>query len=244
MRERNRTAAVVSEKQAIRERIWSLLEQRRVARFPGARGRIPNFVGAEACADQLVKIEPWRQAQSVKANPDSPQTAIRRRALKEGKIVYMARPRLREQRCFLELDPRRISNPSKAASIAGAGHYGHPVGPEEMRPVELIVCGSVVVNRRGQRLGKGSGYSDLEYALARKAGLISDATPILTTVHPLQIVDEELPWQPHDIPVDYIVTPDEVIRTVPSRPRPSGILWEFLDEEKIAAIPLLKQIRP
>ena len=74
--------------------------------------------------------------------------------------------------------------------------------------------------------------------------LISDATPILTTVHPLQIVDEELPWQPHDIPVDYIVTPDEVIRTVPSRPRPSGILWEFLDEEKIAAIPLLKQIRP
>ncbi len=79
MQEQNRTAAVFSEKQAIQERIWALLEQRRVARFPGARGRIPNFVGAEACADQVMKIEPWRHAGSLKANPDFPQTAVRRR---------------------------------------------------------------------------------------------------------------------------------------------------------------------
>ena len=33
-------------KQAIRERVWALLERERVARFPGATGRIPNFAGA------------------------------------------------------------------------------------------------------------------------------------------------------------------------------------------------------
>ena len=236
----NHRSAAAREKQAMRERIWDRLEKRRVARFPGARGRIPNFAGAEACASQLGKIEAWRAARAIKANPDSPQAAIRRRALEEGKIVYMAVPRLREEKCFLELDPRRVPSPAKAASIRGASYYGRPVGLEEMRRIDLIVCGSVVVNRRGQRLGKGGGYSDLEYALAREAGVISDATPILTTVHPLQIVEEELPWVPHDIPVDYIVAPDEVIHTAPSRPRPRGILWEFLDEEKIAAIPILR----
>ena len=32
-------------KQRIRERIWELLEKRGASAFPGARGRIPNFVG-------------------------------------------------------------------------------------------------------------------------------------------------------------------------------------------------------
>jgi hypothetical protein len=32
-------------KQAIRERIWALLERERAARFPGVEGRIPNFAG-------------------------------------------------------------------------------------------------------------------------------------------------------------------------------------------------------
>ena len=51
-------------KQAIRERIWSLFTERGVARFPGAVGRIPNFIGAEAAAEfalltELGLIGPW-----------------------------------------------------------------------------------------------------------------------------------------------------------------------------------------
>jgi len=235
--------AILREKQVIRERIWALLANKGVVRFPGPHGRIPNFTGAELCRGQLGKIELWGKAHAIKANPDSPQTAIRRLALEEGKVVYMAVPRLREAKCFWELDPRRLGNLSNAASIRGASARGRRVGLDAMRPIDLILCGSVAVNCRGQRLGKGGGYSDLEYALARQAGLISDRTLILTTVHPLQIVEEELPWQPHDITVDYIITPDEAIRTHPSEPRPGGIMWEFLDEEKIAAIPVLETIR-
>lgn len=235
--------ATVTTKQAIRERIWALLEQRRAARFPGAQGRIPNFVGAERCAAWLAEVEAWRQARAIKVNPDSPQMAVRCRALKEGKMVYMAVPRLREEKCFIELDPRRTPSPAKAASIHGAAQYGRPVRLADMPRIDLIVCGSVVVNRNGQRLGKGGGYSDLEYALTREAGVISDATPVVTSVHPLQIISEKLPWLPHDIPVDFIITPEELIRTQPSQPRPVGILWEFLDEAKIEAIPVLRKIR-
>jgi len=38
-------------KQELRERVWSLMEEQGVARFPGAKGRIPNFKGAEKCAE-------------------------------------------------------------------------------------------------------------------------------------------------------------------------------------------------
>lgn len=73
----------------------------------------------------------------------------------------------------------------------------------------MVVAGSVAVSRQGHRCGKGEGYSDLEYALLRELG--HPPVPVVTTVHPLQIV-ESLPEDPHDLPLHFIVTPEEVIR--------------------------------
>jgi 5-formyltetrahydrofolate cyclo-ligase len=102
----------------------------------------------------------------------------------------------------------------------------------------LVICGSVAVNRAGARLGKGAGYSDIEVALLQEAGLIGPNTTIVTTVHPLQVVDTDLPETAHDFSVDLIVTTSEVITCGPAR-RPPGIIWEHLSPEKIAAIPPL-----
>jgi 5-formyltetrahydrofolate cyclo-ligase len=33
---------------------------------------------------------------------------LRQAALREGKIIYMAVPRLRRERCFIELDPKQL----------------------------------------------------------------------------------------------------------------------------------------
>jgi 5-formyltetrahydrofolate cyclo-ligase len=44
-----------------------------------------------------------------------------------------------------------------------------------MRPVQLVVCGSVAVNRTGARRGKGAGDSNIEAALLTGAALISPA---------------------------------------------------------------------
>jgi 5-formyltetrahydrofolate cyclo-ligase len=178
----------------------------------------------------------------IKINPDAPQRPIRYRALKEGKILYMAAPRLRALKCFFELDPDKIGEKKmwEASSIKGAALYGRPVKIEEMQPVDLIVCGSVAVSLKGARIGKGEGYSDLEFALALEAKKIQPQTPILTSVHPLQVIDEEFPWAVHDIPVDYILTPEGVRVCQVSYPRPKGIYWEMLPKEKIEAIPALK----
>jgi 5-formyltetrahydrofolate cyclo-ligase len=226
-------------KQAVRERIWSRLERERVARFPGARGRIPNFVGAELAAERLAALPEWSEARVLKANPDAPQLPVRARALAEGKLVYMAVPRLADPFPFLLLDPASLSlSPRRAASIRGAAAAGVGIALSDMEPIDLIVCGSVAVNLKGVRVGKGGGFSDLEFALGTEAGLITEATIVATTIHPLQLVDGELPETEHDFSVDLIVTPDEILRC-PDRKRPPGIIWGHLEEEKTSAIPAL-----
>ena len=113
-----------------------------------------------------------------------------------------------------------------------------------MELIDLVVCGSVAVNRQGARVGKGGGYSDLEFALLTEEKKIGPKTPIVTSVHPLQIVDEEIPMTEHDIPLNTIVTPTEVIEMKSPFPRPRGIYWKLLPQEKIAEIPVLKAKLP
>ena len=177
----------------------------------------------------------------LKCNPDSPQLPVRKRALEEGKVIYMAVPKLAEPEPFWRLDPERLDVPfHRAASIKGASTHGQPVALDEMEPIDLVVCGSVAVDREGRRLGKGGGYSDLEFALAVQAGLIGPDTVVATTVHPAQITDlGVIPVTDHDFPLDLIVTPDEAIYTKTTIPRPPGIIDEHLDPDKRRAIPVL-----
>src|ERR687887_2829090 len=91
----------------IRNLTWQLLVQQGVARFPGASGRIPNFAGADKAARILRELTVWRKAQVIKVNPDAPQLPVRRAALQDGKILYMAVPSLRAEKCFLEIDPQK-----------------------------------------------------------------------------------------------------------------------------------------
>jgi len=231
----------VQTKDQLRQAIWTLLQQKKVARFPGAEGRIPNFIGAEACAKLLAETPYWKAAKVLKCNPDSPQRAIRQRALAEGKIAYMAVPRLRSDKPFIELDPAKLKcSPYAASSIKGASQHGRPVALDQVRKIDLVVCGSVAVNRRGARVGKGGGYSDLEFAFLTEEKRIASSTPIVTSVHPLQIVDDEIPMTEHDIPLSAIISPTEVIEMIAPFQRPKGIYWKMLPQEKIDDIPLLK----
>lgn len=231
-------------KEEIRNRIWSLMEREGVARFPGTKGRIPNFQGAERAARRLSQIEVWREAKRIKANPDMPQRPVRELALSQGKVLYMAVPRLRSENPFLELDPSRLKRRFREAStIRGAFRLGRPVSPEEMDPIDLIVAVSVAVTKDGARVGKGGGYSDLEYAIGREVGIVDEKTPVVTTVHRLQVVSNDIEMQIHDLPVDFIITPEEVIVTRPRFPKPQGIYWEILEEEKLKSIPVLTRLR-
>jgi len=240
--------ALLAAKAALRDEVWDALTAAKVARFPGARNRISNFVGAEAAARNLQDTPEWERAATVKANPDSAQLPVRQRALEDGKTVYMAVPRLAEKDPFFLLDPDHLADPPrKAASINGATRSARRVAVGDLAPVDLVVTGCVAVGEDGARLGKGGGFADLEFALAHAAGLIGPDTVVVTTVHELQVRPAgAIPTAAHDAPVDLVVTPDRVIDCRAARgPRPvDGIRWEQLTEEKIAAIPLLAALRP
>ncbi|MEU8050939.1 5-formyltetrahydrofolate cyclo-ligase [Micromonospora haikouensis] len=226
-------------KREVRETVWSRLEQAGQALPPGAQGRIPDFVGAKLAAERLARHDAWRSASVVKSNPDKAQLPVRLRALADGKLLYMAVPKIADIRPFYLLDPASLNAaPADVATGSGAAVHASKVGISEMRPVDLVVCGSVAVNRDGVRIGKGAGYSDIEVALLTEAGLVGPSTILATTVHPLQVVDASLPEAPHDFRVDLIVTPDELIECNAPR-RPEGIHWDKLSQHKIKEIPTL-----
>jgi 5-formyltetrahydrofolate cyclo-ligase len=231
-------------KDQVRRAVWRAMDREGVSRFPGAEGRIPNFAGAKSAAETLAAHRTWKRARVSKANPDSPQTHARRRALEDGKTIVMAVPRLRDQHPFRLLDPQQLSAEQirEAATIKGALRHGRVVADDELPEIDLVLCGSVAVNLKGARIGKGGGFSDIEYGLLIEAGKIDDHTAVATTCHPIQILRENLPVIAHDLPVDVIATPRAVIEVERAYGRPRGILWDHLQPPQIHEIPILERM--
>lgn len=219
-------------KNEIRQRIWRLLEELNIADFPRpVYGRIPNFKGSNVAAQRISLLGEWIKAEVVKSNPDSPQYHIRLRALFEEKVLLMATPRLRSG--FILLKPSLIpkSRLHTAVTIQGSFKYGKLVRLSEIPPIDLVVTGCVAVDKYGVRLGKGGGFSELEYGILRELGLINEKTPIVTTIHDVQVVDDKIPLEIHDLTIDYYATPTVLMKIEnPVRHRPRGIYWEILSD--------------
>jgi 5-formyltetrahydrofolate cyclo-ligase len=229
-------------KERLRQEVWEFLEKENLARFPRpVYNRIPNFVGAEKAAAKIRGLMSFREAEFVKVNPDAPQLHVRRIVLEEGKTLLMPTPRLSEG--FLSLDPRRIPRQmiTRATSISGAFAIAEKVPLSDLPAIDLIVAGSVAVSLEGGRIGKGEGYSELEYGILRERGLVDDNVKIVTTVHDCQIASS-FPVAAHDIPVDYILTPTRVHETSTILPRPRGIFWELVTPEMIGRMPILGEL--
>jgi 5-formyltetrahydrofolate cyclo-ligase len=102
--------------------------------------------GASAASLEAV-ARAKRAVRTIKANPTpatpGPGTSPGRRQAP----VY-GRPRLTDERPFILLDPTRLEvPPRRAASIAGPARVWRRLGVVELQPVDLVVYGSVAVNR-------------------------------------------------------------------------------------------------
>jgi 5-formyltetrahydrofolate cyclo-ligase len=236
---------VTVDKSTLRERVWDDLADSGVARFPfPPHGRIPNFAGAAAAADRLADTGVWADAAAVKANPDAPQLPVRRAALRAGKRVYMAVPRLRDDRPFYELDPAEIppDEYDRAPTVSHVESYARQVAPADLPAVDLVVSGSVAVTEAGARVGKGEGYSDLEWAVLAAFDRVGPETTVATTVHERQVVDGAVATAAHDVPMDLVATPERLIRTGSTTARPAGVDWAVLGD-RVAEIPVLDRLR-
>jgi 5-formyltetrahydrofolate cyclo-ligase len=198
-------------KKLLREEMWKKLEAEGVARFPlPCFGHVPNFEGSDVAARNVRLLREWEEANVVFVNPDFAQQKVRENTLFDGKLLVMASPRLKHG--YIMVDPSRVRGLERHAStIRGAFSQGKTLALEDISGLDLIVEGSVAVDLKGNRLGKGGGYGDLEIRdLKAKFGPV----PVVTTVHDMQIV-ESVPFEAKDQRVSIIVTPTRVIR-VPS----------------------------
>ncbi|SHG20951.1 5-formyltetrahydrofolate cyclo-ligase [Kaistia soli DSM 19436] len=236
-----------NDKDRLRDRVWAKLMTDGVNVGP-VDSRIPNFAGADLAALHLSRLDAWKNARVVKCNPDPPQIPVRLRALYDGKILYAPVPELTKGFPFVRLDPTVLEAKGVQFELAavsqGFVEHGEPVEFEEMEPLDFVVVGCVAVSRAGGRTGKGGGFADLELGIFRELGKVTPETPVATSVHSVQVVDDALlPMQPHDSPLDFIATDVGLIETATTMARPTGVAWDFVQADQYASIPFLNDLR-
>lgn len=207
-------------------------------------GRIPNFKGAREAAEKLLSLEEFRSAQSVEVNPDKPLEPCRMLVLKQNKNLYVPSPQLHDS-LLKKLEINEKYNLQRTVSIWGIEQLGTEINLDDQIHIDLLIVGSVAVSKIGQRIGKGRGYADLEFALLKEMKAINDNTVIITVVHDIQVF-EMLPnnlFEIYDVPVDIIVTPTQIIRVEKKLPKPEGLYWNKLTPKRVQSIEILKKLK-
>ncbi len=237
-------------KMDIRQSVWQFLERNDIANFPRpVYNRIPNFKGAAAAGQRLAELDEFASAKSVEVSPDKPQEEVRYQVLSRGKSLVVPTPRLsgglfNRVSCVPGCGQDEMR---KLASRRGIDSESKPIPVAARFKIDLVVVGSVAVDRLGRRLGKGEGFVDLEWALAAShhGGAVNENTVVVTTVHDCQVVDElpEELFGSHDLPCDVIVTPTQVIRVAERLKKPERIIWSLITREKFEQIDILKEIQ-
>ena len=202
------------EKESIRKSIYDKLFNE------GDYGKIPDFKGSDIAAKLLATTNEWKNSKTIFCSPDSAQIPVRFLALKENKNLIMASPNLEHGYLFLE--GNKLNGKEKEASIKeGAfdycskffdfGQKDSSINDSLEIAIDMVVEGSVGVDRLGNRIGKGKGFADREIEDLFKKNLIDENTPLVTTIHPFQLV-ENVPMESHDKRLNMIVTTREIIR--------------------------------
>ncbi|WP_423750650.1 5-formyltetrahydrofolate cyclo-ligase [Salinirarus marinus] len=237
----------------VRERVWSQLRDvaRPDSRFAWDFGEfIADYEGSDEGAERLVELAEERGCETWLVTPDNNLDPLRERLVERSTPFLM--PTYGIRRGFLSLDPADV--PAGAAAFAavldGMNRFADRVPIEALEAdhptLDVMVTGASFVTPDGLRMGKGHGYFDLEWAMLRQIGLVSEETVVVAAVHDVQLLSEERVSDgmvaDHDTVVDYVVTPTRTVRVDGDRQKPSGIHWNLLTEAEIRSIPPLETI--
>lgn len=149
---------------------FSIPQDNDIATFPRpVYHRIPNFVGSDQAAMQLLKIPEFNRARIVKVNPDRPQTQCRYLTLKRRKRLFVPPAGLKKNAILTEIKiPPHLQNDEKtlryAATRKGFEQYGKLLTLHDMidwdkrNKIDVVIIGSVAIDTEtGYRIGKGEG---------------------------------------------------------------------------------------
>lgn len=198
----------IEDKDVLRNKVWKKIYDNNLSlRENGDYGKIPDFKGKKEAAKLLRNTDEWKNSKTIFCSPDSAQIPIREFALEDNKNLIMASPNLTKGYIFL--DGKNIKNTKEAADKENAFKYQTKV--KNYPKIDLVIEGSVAVDKKGHRIGKGKGYGDREIYDLYKRSLINSKTPIITTIHNFQLVDY-VPTENHDMKINMIVTNDKILK--------------------------------
>lgn len=193
-------------KDLIREEIWEKLKKENLAIFPKpCYGRIPNFFGSKKACEKLVELKEFTDANCVFCAPDYVLKRAREIVLESSKTLAVATPRMKK---LLETKNVPKNEIGLATNIRGFERYGKKLKTS----VALFIQGSVAVDLKGNRLGKGKGYGNKEYWYLKNHNLLDENAKVITIVHETQIVNDfSNVMSKKDVKVHYILTPKRII---------------------------------
>jgi 5-formyltetrahydrofolate cyclo-ligase len=239
----------MSTSKIVRERIWSKLRQ--VAR-PDTRFHlnfaevIPDFENSEAATAKILELPQFKASKFAFITPDNCLVDLRRAMLERGIPFVMSTYGI--FRGFLYVEPGSVPKGAElyAAWLDGMEHFGRPITLEEitrMGRFDFMVTGASAVSIDGVRFGKGHGYFDLEWGMFTDLGLADDNTPVIASVHDVQVVEDRLHPSETDILVDSIATPTRLLTVERRGRRPRGVKWPLLTKEQIDQTPPLLELQ-
>ncbi len=153
-------------------------------------------------------LHAWRVCVYLSAHNEVPTRYVARALWEAGREVCVPVWNRSEKSYGLSL----LTPRSKLAE----GHFGirEPVErlPVFVWDVDAFVIPGLAFDARGSRLGFGGGYYDAILAKANRRALK------IALCYDWQILEEPLPQQAHDMPVDWVVSEKRVIRCADHRP--------------------------
>ena len=190
------------------------------------------------------RLEIYQRANTIMIPPDQAQLQVRINAVMDGKRLIMATPGLRDGFYLLKKETIKVTNLKGAVRSSGVRRFGIRLATtrHEIGTVDLMATGAVAVGLQGERIGKGSGYFDLEYMILREIGSVEETTPICALVDECQVL-EKVPMEEKDVAVDLICTPTRIITTERSLQRPVKIPWDLLPEKHCKGMRPLRELR-
>ncbi|WP_068187658.1 5-formyltetrahydrofolate cyclo-ligase [Mycobacterium sp. UM_CSW] len=108
--------------------------------------------------------------------------------------------------------PLRWGEYRPGALVPGPWGLLEPAGPllaeSALAEAALVIVPALAVDRRGVRLGRGRGFYD------RSLGLRNPQARLIAVVRDAEFVDE-LPAEPHDVPMTHALTPERGLIALP-----------------------------
>jgi 5-formyltetrahydrofolate cyclo-ligase len=97
--------------------------------------------------------------------------------------------------------------------FGGEEPVGPRLGPEAIAQADVVLAPALAIDTTGRRLGQGAAYYD------RALRYLRPGRPVMALVHDHELLNaatDPVPTEPHDLPVDAVVTPRRTWRV--SRP--------------------------